>query len=156
MFAGFDLDGFIQGFAAQQGFAFAQQQQQHQIVRQQNGPPPPTSRHYLNNLPMVKVTADDLQEANNKECLVCLEEQKLGEMACKLPCGHVFHRNCVEVSSIKNNFFSNLSLYFFSKEWLEKQCTCPVCRYEVPTDDVYYEQERKTKMKKVDPTSRSR
>lgn len=34
---------------------------------------PPASRRVLKNLPLVEVTADDLLEENNKECLVCLE-----------------------------------------------------------------------------------
>eukprot|EP01036_Dinobryon_divergens_P024624 gene24624-33092_t len=38
---------------------------------------PPASRKVLSNLPLVTVTADDLLEASNKECTVCLDEQKL-------------------------------------------------------------------------------
>ena len=81
----------------------------------------------LLNLPLVTVTADDLLEATNKECLICLEEQKLGSLACKLQCGHLFHKDCV-------------------KEWLQKHCTCPVCRFELETDDVEYERVRRKRM----------
>ena len=89
---------------------------------------PPASFKVLQSLPMVKITADDLLEQTNKECIVCLEEQTLGNFACKLPCGHIYHRNCI-------------------KEWLEKNCSCPVCRYELETDDACFEQERKKRMK---------
>ena len=90
---------------------------------QPNTAQPPASKNAIAKLPMVKVTADDLLEENNKECLICLEEQVLGAYACKLQCGHLFHRDCVS-------------------EWLEKHCTCPVCRFELETDDAMYEQER--------------
>ena len=90
---------------------------------------PPASKRVLASLPQVKVTADDILEATNKECLICLEEQKIGSWACKLQCGHLFHKNCVA-------------------EWLEKHCTCPVCRFELETDDTAYESERKKRMKK--------
>lgn len=89
---------------------------------------PPASQRVLASLPHVKITADDILEATNKECLICLEEQKIGSWACKLQCGHLFHRNCVA-------------------EWLEKHCTCPVCRFELETDDSAYESERKKRMK---------
>jgi hypothetical protein len=78
---------------------------------------------------MVKVTADDILEVTNKECLICLEEQKIGAWAVKLQCGHLFHKDCVY-------------------GWLEQHCTCPVCRFELETDDQSYEQNRKQRMKK--------
>lgn len=90
---------------------------------------PPASKKALATLPMVKVTADDILEATNKECLICLEEQTIGSWACKLQCGHLFHKPCLV-------------------DWLEKHCTCPVCRFELETDDSAYELERKKRMKK--------
>ena len=54
-----------------------QQQQQQQPV---NKKPPPASESVIKNLSrnVVKITADDLIEATNRECAVCLEEQLLG------------------------------------------------------------------------------
>merc|ERR1712194_376572 len=43
-----------------------------------------------------------------------------------MPCGHIFCTKCIT-------------------EWLKTQCTCPVCRYELPTSDIEYEKERKSK-----------
>lgn len=91
--------------------------------------PPPASKRVLSNLPKIIVTADDLLEVTNKECLICLEEQKLGTEAVKLQCGHIYHERCL-------------------KDWLLKSCTCPVCRYELETDDAEYEAARKARMKK--------
>lgn len=88
---------------------------------------PPASRKVLSNLPLVTVTADDLLEASNKECTVCLDEQKLGSLACKLPCGHLFHKECV-------------------KDWLCRHCICPVCRLELETDDINFEMTRLKRM----------
>eukprot|EP01031_Cornospumella_fuschlensis_P029809 gene29809-35990_t len=89
---------------------------------------PPAGSRAINSLPSVKVTADDLLEETNKECVFCLVEQELGSSACKLPCGHLFHRDCVV-------------------QWLQRKCTCPVCRYELETDDPQYETNRKKRMK---------
>jgi hypothetical protein len=100
---------------------------QHQQHQNGNKPPPASSRA-IDKLPVVKVTADDLIEETNKECVVCLELQTLGTLACKLPCGHLFHKECVA-------------------SWLQKHCTCPVCRFELETDDAQYEAQRQARMK---------
>jgi hypothetical protein len=69
------------------------------------GKTPPANRKVFQNLPIVKVTTDDLLEETNKECLICLDEQKIGFLACKLPCGHLYHKACIV-------------------PWLQKHCTC--------------------------------
>jgi Ring finger domain len=73
---------------------------------------PPASDRAIRNLAQVKVTADDLLEETNKECLICLEEQKMGSYACKLACGHLYHRQCLT-------------------EWLQKHCSCKFCHVSV-------------------------
>jgi hypothetical protein len=121
-------------YAAQATFGLQQQFQQQQQQQQQNAEtrspdnPPPASAHAIASLPIVRITADDLLEETNKECVVCLDDQRLGNMACKLPCGHLFHKTCVS-------------------EWLQKKCTCPVCRYELETSDPVYEAQRQKRMK---------
>lgn len=88
---------------------------------------PPASEKVLRSLPTVTVTADDLQEETNKECLICLDPHILGSKACKLPCGHLYHHECVT-------------------DWLKRHCTCPVCHFEFETSDESYERERKRRM----------
>lgn len=119
------------GLADLFNFGTVRQPPQAPPAAQQNGnsKTPPASKRILDSLPLVKVTADDILEVTNKECLICLDEQKIGAWACKLQCGHLFHKQCIH-------------------EWLEKHCTCPVCRFELETDDASYEGDRKTRMKK--------
>ncbi len=136
--AGNFLNGLMGMFNETSGTHHNQQNQQNQQGnvwfppvggQPRTGKAPPASKNAMDSLPMVKVTADDLLEATNRECTVCLEEQKLGTSAVKLQCGHLFHRDCLI-------------------EWLKCQCTCPVCRFEIETDDIYYERDRKNRMKK--------
>ena len=105
---------------------FNQFQPQQQLSQKTS--PPPASRRLIGNLPMVTVTTDDLLEETNKECAICLDTISCGSRQCKLPCGHLFNPDCL-------------------KEWLIKCCTCPVCRFELETDDSSYEQDRKNRMK---------
>lgn len=81
------------------------------------GGPPPISKHALDALPT-------LADGSQILCGIC------GEEGCetRLPCGHAYHRGtCVE-------------------PWLIRHCTCPVCRYELPTDDESYEPGRVERM----------
>jgi len=123
----FSFQDFLSGGLASFQQAQAQAQQQQQQPGQTGVPP--ASKRFLAGLKDIQVTADDLLEENNKECLVCLEEQKVGGLACKLPCGHLYHRACVT-------------------DWLHRHCTCPCCRFEVESDDVEYEKDRRLRMKK--------
>ncbi|WRX14880.1 zinc finger protein [Theobroma cacao] len=54
-----------------------------------------------------RVKADD--------CVICLEELKVGSDASQMPCSHTFHGDCIE-------------------KWLKQSHYCPVCRFEMPTE----------------------
>mmetsp|Transcript_36517 Transcript_36517/g.26591 ORF Transcript_36517/g.26591 Transcript_36517/m.26591 type:complete len:91 (+) Transcript_36517:2068-2340(+) len=51
----------------------------------------------------------------NKECLVCLEQFKSDDKVLRLPCGHIFHVDCI-------------------LPWLKVRNTCPACRKEFPVE----------------------
>ncbi|KAJ1447184.1 hypothetical protein M885DRAFT_624606 [Pelagophyceae sp. CCMP2097] len=119
-----------------------QQQPQQQQPRQQQQQPgegaiPPASQSALRKLPVVKVTAEDLIQDGNDSCCVCLDPQHVGDLALKLPCGHLYHREC-------------------AVDWLQRHCTCPNCRYELETDDAAYEPARRRRMGQRKPRYRLR
>lgn len=90
---------------------------------------PPASRRFISTLPEVVITKEDLDvETSNAECAICLSDQTIGQLATRMPCGHLFCNECLQ-------------------RWLVKSNTCPVCRYEVETDDANYEAQRMHKMK---------
>ncbi|KAF4678577.1 hypothetical protein FOZ60_016409 [Perkinsus olseni] len=103
---------------------------QPQQPRRESHAPPPASSTAIQGLPQVVITPEDISEdaANNQECSICLEKQHVGNKATKLPCGHIFCTGCIV-------------------PWLRKNCTCPVCRYELPTNDARFEAGRKDRMK---------
>mmetsp|Transcript_24122 Transcript_24122/g.45885 ORF Transcript_24122/g.45885 Transcript_24122/m.45885 type:complete len:674 (-) Transcript_24122:1862-3883(-) len=103
-----------------------------QEAPQQARGPPPASQRVMRSLPQISVTAEDLVNENNRECCICLEAHQLHDIALRLPCAHIFHPTCIE-------------------HWLQSACTCPVCRYELPTDDAAYEAGRVARMKERKP-----
>ncbi|TMW89564.1 hypothetical protein EJD97_016983 [Solanum chilense] len=59
----------------------------------------------------------------NDQCVICKEEMNLGRDVCKLPCDHFYHWKCI-------------------LPWLKKNNTCPCCRFQLPSDDVFAEIQR--------------
>ncbi|KAK4798967.1 hypothetical protein SAY86_024332 [Trapa natans] len=80
---------------------------------------PPASISVIENLPLVVMSKEDVKN-NESICPVCKDEFNVGEEALQLPCGHHYHSACIVM-------------------WLGMRNTCPVCRYELPTDDADYE-----------------
>lgn len=89
--------------------------------------PPATSASALRSLPRIKVTAYDIAANESAECSICLDELVIGQPALRIPCGHLYHEDCV-------------------KDWLKKSNECPVCRFELPTDDAEHERGRQMRM----------
>lgn len=80
---------------------------------------PPASKSAVQNLPNIKIT-NELLESDYSDCAVCKDSFELDEEAKQLPCKHIYHQDCI-------------------MPWLELHNSCPVCRYELPTDDPDYE-----------------
>ncbi|KAD2805944.1 hypothetical protein R6Q59_029057 [Mikania micrantha] len=83
---------------------------------------PPASRTVVVNLSTVLMTQQDVAK-NNILCAVCKDELIVGETATQLPCSHHYHGDCI-------------------LPWLAIRNTCPVCRHELPTDDLDYERRK--------------
>nr|AEE62818.1 unknown [Dendroctonus ponderosae] len=98
-----------------------------ELLRSQNGDmlPPPASKAAVDALESETILQTGLQ------CPVCLKEFPSHDKVKKMPCKHVFHPDCI-------------------LPWLSKTNSCPVCRFELPTDDEDYEEERKEKKRAVE------
>ncbi|KAK9271544.1 hypothetical protein L1049_001904 [Liquidambar formosana] len=83
---------------------------------------PPAAKTVVDNLLVVALTQEVL-EKDNVVCAVCKDEILLEEKVKQLPCGHYYHGDCIV-------------------PWLSIRNTCPVCRYELPTDDPDYERRK--------------
>lgn len=81
---------------------------------------PPAAVSFVNNLPRV-VISEDHEKQDNLTCAICKDFLSLGSIANQLPCFHLYHPSCI-------------------LPWLSARNTCPLCRYEVPTDDKEYEE----------------
>jgi len=82
---------------------------------------PPASVECINNLKTTPISKEQIDQ--HQECSICKVEYTEGEESIVLPCAHIFHDECI-------------------KKWLQMHNTCPVCRYEFPTDDKDYEKIR--------------
>lgn len=80
---------------------------------------PPAAKSVIDSLPSVVLTQSYV-EKNNTSCAVCKDELSLDDKGKKLPCLHHYHEECI-------------------LPWLRIRNTCPVCRSELPTDDLDYE-----------------
>ena len=80
-------------------------------------------KHFKMEKKYCKKDDKDPNKLEYPECSICLTEVNEGEDTILLPCGHMFHDACVT-------------------KWLKIHNTCPLCRFELPTDDANYERER--------------
>ncbi|XP_010522349.1 PREDICTED: E3 ubiquitin-protein ligase Praja-2 [Tarenaya hassleriana] len=85
---------------------------------------PPAAKAFVKNLPLVVLSKEDVGADHHALCAVCKDEMNVGSEAAQLPCSHRYHSECI-------------------LPWLGIRNTCPVCRYELPTDDAEYERRRR-------------
>lgn len=78
---------------------------------------PPAAISFVNNLDRVVVNETD---HNGLACAICKDSLTVGIVVNQLPCLHLYHPLCI-------------------KPWLSSRNSCPLCRFELPTDDMEYE-----------------
>lgn len=79
---------------------------------------PPSSMAAVVSLP--GINSEELLASDSAHCAGCKDSFELGSSAKQLPCKHLYHAGCI-------------------LPWLDLRDSCPVCRYELPTDDDDYE-----------------
>lgn len=85
---------------------------------------PPASKKEVAKLPVLHVTEFLLaQLGEGAECAVCKELMVIGDNIQEMPCKHLFHPDCL-------------------KPWLDEHNSCPICRFELQTDDHDYESKK--------------
>lgn len=88
---------------------------------------PPAAKSVVENLPLVKLSMEELRK-DDVVCAVCKDKILVDEKVKKLPCCHYYHGDCIV-------------------PWLGIRNTCPVCRYELPTDDPDYERRKSQRVR---------
>jgi len=101
--------------------------QQLSMAQGGNRGAPPASKKVVEKLPKFKITDEHCKHSEKgKElprCPVCCDDMELGTEAELMPCGHMYHSDCL-------------------LPWLKEHNSCPVCRFELPTDDADYERKK--------------
>lgn len=85
---------------------------------------PPAAVSYINNMPRLTISED---KVDGMACAVCKDSFTVGTVVNQLPCLHLYHPSCI-------------------LPWLSARNTCPLCRYELPTDDRDYEARKRSEM----------
>ncbi|KAL8170354.1 hypothetical protein V2J09_022158 [Rumex salicifolius] len=75
--------------------------------------PVPARRSSIEALEKVRVCEEGGGYSGGRECAVCLEELRVGVEAARMPCGHLYHWDCIA-------------------EWLQRTHFCPFCRFKMP------------------------
>ncbi|KAL2895538.1 E3 ubiquitin-protein ligase CIP8 [Bienertia sinuspersici] len=83
---------------------------------------PPASKTAVEGLKVVEIKTVE----ETYVCAICKDGVNVGEFVKEMPCGHGYHGDCIV-------------------PWLAARNSCPVCRFELATDDADYEEERKKK-----------
>jgi hypothetical protein len=83
---------------------------------------PPAAMSFVNSLPRVVVN-EQHEKHEGLACAICKEVLHIGTEVNELPCFHLYHPSCI-------------------LPWLSTRNSCPLCRYELPTDDKDYEEEK--------------
>ncbi|CAK9153774.1 unnamed protein product [Ilex paraguariensis] len=80
---------------------------------------PPAAVSFVTSLPHVVIN-EEHEKQDTLACAICKESLSVGTAVNQLPCFHFYHPSCI-------------------LPWLSARNSCPLCRYELPTDDKDYE-----------------
>ncbi|CAK8542191.1 unnamed protein product [Lathyrus sativus] len=80
---------------------------------------PPAAASFVNNLPCVVISKEH-EKHDELVCAICKDVLSVGTEVNQLPCSHLYHCRCI-------------------LPWLRTRNSCPLCRFELPTDDKDYE-----------------
>ena len=82
---------------------------------------PPAAKSEINKLKKYVLSEENLNKFGcENSCSVCKEDFVIGNKMMDLPCKHYFHEECL-------------------MPWLNQHDSCPICRFELKTDDPDYE-----------------
>ncbi|EXC35220.1 E3 ubiquitin-protein ligase RING1-like protein [Morus notabilis] len=81
---------------------------------------PPAAVSFVNSLPRM-VISEEHEKHDDLACAICKDALTIGTEVNHLPCDHLYHPFCI-------------------LPWLSSRNSCPLCRYELPTDDKDYEE----------------
>ena len=84
---------------------------------------PPASQRVLDNLEKIKIDEKNIDKFKDITCNVCLNNLAINDEITILECKHEFHLNCI-------------------LEWLKIRNTCPVCRFEMESNNPDYERRK--------------
>lgn len=99
---------------------------------------PPAAVSFVNSLPLI-VIDEDTPKNDDTACAICKDVLTVGTEANQLPCRHLYHPSCI-------------------LPWLNTRNSCPLCRYELPTDDRDYEEAKQniSRSRQIDDSGRWR
>lgn len=88
------------------------------MSEEQEGVSNPTSEETIARIPLVEIKDQHCKKLDDgtmeaPTCSVCITDFQKGSKNLILPCGHLFHPDCI-------------------KPWLKDHNTCPVCRKQLP------------------------
>ncbi|KAJ7562326.1 hypothetical protein O6H91_03G064400 [Diphasiastrum complanatum] len=113
-------NGNIEDFVDSRGFEVFLQQLAENDISYRGAPP--AAKSAVDCLPCVVIEHYHV-EKETAVCAICKELVAIGEPAKQLPCMHLYHPDCIF-------------------PWLKCRNSCPVCRFELPTDDAGYEEQK--------------